>query len=181
MIISRSVFLRMRNVSLKFIEKFKPHILCSMTFFRKSRIKHGTSGQSTDDNIIRRMRNVCWITKATDTHSESVNTYCFCTATVVTLRRLNVTFVLCLSFRVLFLTINGLIISLHSASCSVRITETKCVYCAVRTESLSIFTVSKVLKAYILRTWLIVSCFISRNDAVLPSCWGVALQFNTNL
>jgi hypothetical protein len=28
--------------------------------------------QATDDNIIRRMRIACWITKATDTHSEYV-------------------------------------------------------------------------------------------------------------
>jgi hypothetical protein len=28
--------------------------------------------QATDDNIIRRMRFACWITKATDTHSEYV-------------------------------------------------------------------------------------------------------------
>jgi hypothetical protein len=34
--------------------------------------KHGTAEQTTDDNIIRRMRFACWITKATDTHSEYV-------------------------------------------------------------------------------------------------------------
>jgi hypothetical protein len=34
--------------------------------------KYGTAGQATDDNIIRRMRFACWITKATDTHSEYV-------------------------------------------------------------------------------------------------------------
>ena len=34
--------------------------------------KYGTAGQATDDNIIRRMRFACWITKATDTHLESV-------------------------------------------------------------------------------------------------------------
>jgi hypothetical protein len=32
--------------------------------------KYGTARQATDDNIIRRMRFACWITKATDTHSE---------------------------------------------------------------------------------------------------------------
>jgi hypothetical protein len=32
--------------------------------------KHGTAGPATDDNIIRRMRFACWMTKATDTHSE---------------------------------------------------------------------------------------------------------------
>jgi hypothetical protein len=104
----------MINVSEKFAEKFKPHILCSMTFFPKiadnmikhgtagqatdDNIKHGTAGQATDDNIkhatagqamddnikhatagqatddsiIWRTRFACWITKATDTHSEYV-------------------------------------------------------------------------------------------------------------
>jgi hypothetical protein len=33
---------------------------------------YGTTRQATDDNIIRRMRFVRWITKATDTHSEDV-------------------------------------------------------------------------------------------------------------
>jgi hypothetical protein len=32
--------------------------------------KYGTAGQTTDDNIIWRMRTACWITKTTDTHSE---------------------------------------------------------------------------------------------------------------
>jgi hypothetical protein len=34
--------------------------------------KCGTTRQATDDNIIRRMRFACWVTKATDTHSEYV-------------------------------------------------------------------------------------------------------------
>jgi hypothetical protein len=33
---------------------------------------YGTAGQATDDNIIQRMRFVCWIIKATDTHSAYV-------------------------------------------------------------------------------------------------------------
>jgi hypothetical protein len=62
----------------KFVEKIKTHILCSITFFLKScRLwvnveKYGTARQATDDNIIRRMRFACRITKATDTHSEYV-------------------------------------------------------------------------------------------------------------
>jgi hypothetical protein len=32
--------------------------------------KYCTAGQVTDDNIIRRMRVACWITKATNTHSD---------------------------------------------------------------------------------------------------------------
>ena len=34
--------------------------------------KYGTARQTTDDNIIWRMRFACWITKTTDTHSEYV-------------------------------------------------------------------------------------------------------------
>jgi hypothetical protein len=34
--------------------------------------KYGTARQATDDNIIRCMRFACWITKATDTHSQYV-------------------------------------------------------------------------------------------------------------
>jgi hypothetical protein len=34
--------------------------------------KYGRPGQATCDNIIRRMRVACWITKTTDTHSEYV-------------------------------------------------------------------------------------------------------------
>jgi hypothetical protein len=34
--------------------------------------KYGTARQATDGNIIRRMRFACWVTKATDTHSEHV-------------------------------------------------------------------------------------------------------------
>ena len=34
--------------------------------------KYGRVGQDTDDNMTRRMRFACWITKTTDTHSEHV-------------------------------------------------------------------------------------------------------------
>jgi hypothetical protein len=34
--------------------------------------KYGTARQATDENITRRMRFACWITKARDTHSEYV-------------------------------------------------------------------------------------------------------------
>ena len=60
----------------KVIEKIKTHILYSVTLFRKScRLldnvgKYNAAQQATRDNITRRMRFACWITKATDTHSE---------------------------------------------------------------------------------------------------------------
>ena len=63
---------------IKFVEKFKTHILYSVTFFfRESRAVHEIrwekifrARQATDDNIIRRMRSACWITMAADSHPE---------------------------------------------------------------------------------------------------------------
>jgi hypothetical protein len=77
------------------VEKIKTYILCSVTFYRIScRLlenveKCGTARQATDDNIIRRMRFACWITKATNTLG-ICNIYCFATVTVVTRTRLSV-------------------------------------------------------------------------------------------
>jgi len=52
------------------------HILCSKTFFFRNSFhlwdnvgKHGRARQATDDDIIRRWRFACWVTKATNTHS----------------------------------------------------------------------------------------------------------------
>jgi hypothetical protein len=63
----------------KVVENIKTHILCSTIFVsRKSRRlwdnveKYGTARQATEDNIIRRVRFACWITKATDTYTEYV-------------------------------------------------------------------------------------------------------------
>jgi hypothetical protein len=73
-----SYFLEWEMLQTRVVEKIKTHILWSIFFFRKScRLyhnveKYGRAKQSTDDNIIRRMRFACWITKATDTHSEYV-------------------------------------------------------------------------------------------------------------
>jgi hypothetical protein len=49
-------------------------ILCSITLFRKmwTLKTYGRAGEATDGNIIQRMRFLCWITKATGTHSEYV-------------------------------------------------------------------------------------------------------------
>ena len=61
------------------VDKIKTHILClKPPPPRKSyRLwdnveKYGTVGEAIDDNITRRMRFVCWITKATDAYSEYV-------------------------------------------------------------------------------------------------------------
>jgi hypothetical protein len=62
----------------KVVEKFKTHILYSIRVFWKfcclwnNVEKYSRAEQATDDNIIRRMRFACWITKATDTHSQYV-------------------------------------------------------------------------------------------------------------
>jgi hypothetical protein len=70
------IFLGMRNVWDKVLEKMRTHILHSIIIFRKSCClwdyveKYGTTRQATDDNIIWRLHSSCWITKARDTHSE---------------------------------------------------------------------------------------------------------------
>ena len=53
--------------------------------------KYSTARRLTDVNIIRHMCIACCVTKATDTHSEYVNTYSFSTAKMVTRTLLNVT------------------------------------------------------------------------------------------
>jgi hypothetical protein len=75
--ISRSVLLRMRNVSDKSCrENQNTHFVFSKFFPRKScRLwdnveKYYRAGQVTDGNIKRRMRNAHRIPKATNTHSE---------------------------------------------------------------------------------------------------------------
>jgi hypothetical protein len=68
----------MGNVSEKFMEKIKTHVLCSTIFLPENRtvyevmLKHGTARQVIGDNRIRRMRIACWITRATEIHAEQV-------------------------------------------------------------------------------------------------------------
>jgi hypothetical protein len=70
MIISRSILLRMRNVSDKsYRENQNAHFIFN-NVLPKIVENYGRTGQATDGNIILRMRFACWITKATDTHSE---------------------------------------------------------------------------------------------------------------
>jgi hypothetical protein len=54
--------------------------------------KYGTARQATDDNITRRMGFACWITKATDKHSEYVIFIAFPRQQIVTRKRFNITF-----------------------------------------------------------------------------------------
>jgi len=47
--------------------KFFPRNSCR---FLENVKKYGTAGQTTDDNIIRRMRTACWISETKNTHLE---------------------------------------------------------------------------------------------------------------
>jgi hypothetical protein len=78
MTISRWILPRIRNVSDRHCrENQNTHFIFGNFFFKSCRLwdnveKYGTARQDTDDNIIRRMRLACWITKDTDTHWEYV-------------------------------------------------------------------------------------------------------------
>jgi hypothetical protein len=80
MIIPRWILLRMSYVSDKSCrENQNTQFMFNNFFFRRKSChlwdnveEYGTAGQATDDNIIRRMRTACWITKATDTYTEYV-------------------------------------------------------------------------------------------------------------
>jgi hypothetical protein len=93
LIISRSVLLRMRNVSDTVVEKINTHVLCSGTYFRKScRLwnnveNYCTSGQATDENMAYAYR-MLDIYSYKYTHSGCVNTHPFSAATMVARTRL---------------------------------------------------------------------------------------------
>jgi hypothetical protein len=72
-------FLKWEMFQTKSVEKVKRHIFCSITFFFQKSCclwhnvkQYGTDRQVTDGSIMRRTRFACWITKATDIHSEFV-------------------------------------------------------------------------------------------------------------
>jgi len=77
LIMSRSVLLRLRNVSDKICKQnHNTHFVFS-NIFRYCTVyeimwKTCRAGQATDDNLIRRMRIACWISKTMNTHSEYV-------------------------------------------------------------------------------------------------------------
>jgi hypothetical protein len=64
-------------------EKIRTHNTCSITFSQKIVLFIGkvqnycTACQVTDDDVVRRMCNACWITKATDTNSNYVKFLAF--------------------------------------------------------------------------------------------------------
>jgi hypothetical protein len=97
MIISRSVLLRMRNVSGKVVKKIKIHILCSLTFFFESRScrlwdnveKYCRTEKAKDDNMAHAR---CMLDTCIYRHTLRIcNTYGFPTTTMVARRRLYVT------------------------------------------------------------------------------------------
>jgi hypothetical protein len=79
--ISRSVLLRMRNVSDKIVDKVKTHVLCSVIFCRKScRLWDNVENVVEPDRpqtTAWHMRFACCITEATNTHSEYVILFAF--------------------------------------------------------------------------------------------------------
>jgi hypothetical protein len=85
------------------LQRKSEHILCSVTLPRKSCHlwnnveKHGTVGQTTDDNTIRLMHFACWIKGCRHT-LRIWNIYCFTKAAMLAQARLGVTlYVHCLS------------------------------------------------------------------------------------
>jgi hypothetical protein len=82
----------------KVVENSETHVMCSVNIFPENCAaceiiweNMGTDGQATDDNMIRRMRIACWVTKATDTRPQYWYAYCFSTTTMVKRSRLNIT------------------------------------------------------------------------------------------
>jgi hypothetical protein len=78
----------------KFVEKIKTRLIFSNFFPENCALyeimcKNMVQPDWSHYSIIRRMRFVCWITKATHTHT-ICSTYCFFLVTVVTLTRHNV-------------------------------------------------------------------------------------------
>jgi hypothetical protein len=77
MTISQRILLRMRNDSDESCRKNRntrcmfTNFFFTVPFMRQCG-KRCRAGQAADDSIIRHMHNTCWITKATDTHSEYV-------------------------------------------------------------------------------------------------------------
>jgi hypothetical protein len=79
LIISGSVLLRFTKDSEKKICRENQNtyfmsnsIFENRDFSRMTRKKYRRGGQNREDNILTHLRTVCWITKATNTHSECV-------------------------------------------------------------------------------------------------------------
>ena len=103
MLICRSILLRLKNIS-DIWEKIKTHILCSIISFTKHCVVYDEMSQNMAEAgrpqmRIWRMRFACWISKATNTHSERIILTVCPWHTAATRRGLNVTLHLhCLSW-----------------------------------------------------------------------------------
>jgi hypothetical protein len=66
----------MRNISYKSCRENQNTHFTFNNYFSENRAvdveKYGTTRQATDDNITRRMRFACWITKTTDTQTQNM-------------------------------------------------------------------------------------------------------------
>jgi hypothetical protein len=104
--ISRWILLRVRNISNRSHTEHQNTLHSQLPFLANRAFlwdkfeKCGKTRQATDGNVIRSMGFACWVTMDTHTHADShththriYNTYCFSTAKMVTLTRLNVTFI----------------------------------------------------------------------------------------
>jgi hypothetical protein len=78
MMASRWIILRIRSTSDKTCTEnqntpfYVQHLFLESCLLWQIVEKYGTAAHARDDSIIWRMRFACWITKATDTHSECV-------------------------------------------------------------------------------------------------------------
>ena len=72
-----NLFLKWEMFEINVVERIKTHILCSITFFRKScRLwdnveKLGGARGATNDVTIWRIRVICWISKGTRTYAHA--------------------------------------------------------------------------------------------------------------
>ena len=67
-----------QNTDYIFIKIPPPHTSHQKSYLFWGNVqKRGTAGEATDDSIIRRMRYICWINRATNTHSEYVTLMAF--------------------------------------------------------------------------------------------------------
>jgi hypothetical protein len=105
MLTSRSFLLRMRTVRDKSCRENRNTHFTYSNFIPENRTlwnyveKYGRARWASDENRIRRMRIACWITKATDTHSEYVILTAFPLLSLVAQTRLDVnvyTYMTCL-------------------------------------------------------------------------------------
>jgi hypothetical protein len=99
--ISLQFFLEWEIVYITFVEKIKTHVLCPVT--SENRVVYEIMWKNIAEPVrpqmtIGKLRSACWITRQECRYIPTIfNTYCLCTATVVTRTRMQVTlYVLCL-------------------------------------------------------------------------------------